>query len=133
MEAFVHHVSLATSNLPRALAFYRDTLGLRELNRPSLAHPGAWLETGPSQIHLIEYAGGTFRHEGVIDNLDVHYALRVADFEATVQELVDKGYHEEAGDDEMKRMVVKRKSPVGFPQIYLLDPDRHVVEINAAA
>jgi glyoxylase I family protein len=28
--------------------------------------------------------------------------------------------------------VIKRKGPAGFPQIYLLDPDGHVLEINAA-
>ena len=133
MEAFVHHVSLATSDLPRALAFYCGVLGLKQIHRPELSNAGAWLKTGASQIHLIDYPDGTFRRKSVIDNHDVHYALRVADFEAAVQELAEKGYREDAGENDPKRVLVKRKSPVGFPQIYLLDPDQHVVEINAAA
>jgi glyoxylase I family protein len=133
LEAFVHHVSLATSDLPRALAFYRDVLGLKQVDRPNLSNAGAWLETGHSQIHLIDYAEGTFRRKNVIDNQDVHFALRVADFEAAVQELAEKGYREDAGENDPKRVLVRRESPVGFPQIYLMDPDQHVVEINAAA
>jgi glyoxylase I family protein len=133
MEAFVHHVSLATSDLPRALAFYCGVLGLKQIDRPTLPNAGAWLETGPSQIHLIDYPNGTFRRKGVIDNHDVHFALRVADFEAALNELTDKGYREDAEENDPRRVLVKRKSPVGFPQIYLMDPDQHVVEINAAA
>jgi catechol 2,3-dioxygenase-like lactoylglutathione lyase family enzyme len=133
LEAFVHHVSLATSDLPRALAFYCGVLGLRQIDRPALTNAGAWLETGASQIHLIEYPNGTFRRKSVIDNQDVHFALRVADFEAAVQELAEKGYREDAGESHPRRVVIKRRSPVGFPQIYLIDPDEHVVEINAAA
>jgi glyoxylase I family protein len=133
LEAFVHHVSLATSDLPRALAFYCGVLGLKQIHRPNLPNAGAWLETGPSQIHLIDYAGGTFRRKNVIDNQDVHFALRVTDFEAAVHELAEKGYREDAGENDPKRVLVRRESPVGFPQIYLMDPDQHVVEINAAA
>ena len=133
MQAFVHHVSLATSDLPRALAFYRDVLGLKKIDRPALSNAGAWLETGSSQIHLIDYPNGTFRRKSVIDNQDVHYALRVDDFEAAVQELAERGYREDAGENDPKRVLIKRKSPVGFPQIYLMDPDQHVVEINVAA
>jgi hypothetical protein len=28
--------------------------------------------------------------------------------------------------------VINRKSPVGYPQAYLLDVDRNIIEINAA-
>ena len=133
MEAFVHHVSLATSDLPRALAFYCGVLGLKQIDRPNLPNAGAWLETGPSQIHLIDHPKGTFRRKSVIDNHDVHFALRVADFEAALKELTEKGYREDAGESDPMRVLVKRKSPAGFPQAYMLDPDQHVVEINAAA
>jgi catechol-2,3-dioxygenase len=41
LEAFVHHVSLATSDLPRALAFYCGVLGLKQIHRPNLTNAGA--------------------------------------------------------------------------------------------
>jgi hypothetical protein len=31
------------------------------------------------------------------------------------------------------RVMVRRNSPAGFPQLYLLDPDRNIIEINGAA
>jgi glyoxylase I family protein len=133
LEAFVHHVSLATSDLPRALAFYRDVLGLKQIDRPPFSIGGAWLEAGSSQIHLIDYPDGTFRRRSSIDNNDVHFALRVADFEAALTELSEKGYREDAAEDDPTRVLVKRTGLAGFPQAYLVDPDQHVVEINAAA
>lgn len=39
----------------RALAFYCDVLGLSvDASRPDLGYPGAWLDIGPQQIHLLE-------------------------------------------------------------------------------
>jgi glyoxylase I family protein len=51
----VHHVSLLVGDTGRALAFYRDLLGLAvDASRPELGYPGAWLVVGAAQIHLIE-------------------------------------------------------------------------------
>lgn len=50
----LHHVSLIVADTARALAFYRDLLGLELAERPSLAFPGAWLRIGGRQIHLLE-------------------------------------------------------------------------------
>ena len=50
----VDHVSFAVRNLERALAFYRDVLGLAVAPRPDLGIPGAWLQAGDAQVHLIE-------------------------------------------------------------------------------
>jgi glyoxylase I family protein len=133
LEAFLHHVSIITSDLPRALTFYRDTLGLKQMARPPFSIGGAWLEAGSSQIHLIDYPDGTFRRRSSIDNNDVHFALRVAGFEAALMELSEKGYREDAEENDPRRVLVKRTGLAGFPQAYLLDPDQHVVEINAAA
>lgn len=51
----IHHVSLIVSDTRRALKFYHDLLGLScEDNRPDLGYPGAWLQVGGQQIHLLE-------------------------------------------------------------------------------
>lgn len=49
-----HHVSLIVADTTRALAFYRDLLGLQLAARPPLDFPGAWLQVGERQIHLLE-------------------------------------------------------------------------------
>jgi len=88
----LHHVSLLVADTGRALAFYRDLLGL-ELDpaRPDLGYPGAWLWVGTLQIHLLELPnpdpqvgrpahGGRDRHLAlVLDDLAwLEQRLRVA-------------------------------------------------------
>ncbi len=133
MNTFVlHHVSIVTANLERSLAFYRDVLGLQQIDRPSFDIAGAWLASGPSQVHLIDYSKGTYRGKSTIDTNDIHFALRVVDFDETLSVLAAKGFREDAPEGDPMRVVVRRKGLAGFPQAYLLDPDRHVVEINSA-
>jgi len=128
----VHHVSMATKDLEQSLAFYRDVLGLRPGPRPNFPNMGAWLDLGATQVHLIVHPEGTFRASGNVDNDDCHFALRVEDFDAALDRLAQNGYAEDAPEGSGKRLLVKRHGLAGFPQAYVLDPDGHVVEINAA-
>src|SRR4030067_1815938 len=51
----IQHVSVIVADTERALAFYRDVLGLPvDAQRPDLGYPGAWLTIGAQQIHLLE-------------------------------------------------------------------------------
>lgn len=50
----VHHVSLLVQDTQAALAFYCGILGLAQLPRPELGYPGAWLQLGMQQLHLLE-------------------------------------------------------------------------------
>jgi glyoxylase I family protein len=51
----LHHASLLVADTGRALAFYRDLLGLSvDTSRPDLGYPGAWLQVGGRQMHLLE-------------------------------------------------------------------------------
>ena len=51
----IHHASLIVSDPAKALGFYRDLLGMEvAADRPSLGFPGAWLQVGGQQIHLLE-------------------------------------------------------------------------------
>jgi catechol 2,3-dioxygenase-like lactoylglutathione lyase family enzyme len=56
--AGIHHCAVIVSDLERALRFYREVLGLREVHIPGLrASSGygniCWLEAGNCQIHLL--------------------------------------------------------------------------------
>lgn len=49
------HASVIVADTARALEFYRDLLGMRvRPDRPDLGYPGAWLEVGGQEIHLLE-------------------------------------------------------------------------------
>ena len=49
------HSSLLVQDTDRSIEFYRDVLGLQvDYRRPDLGFPGAWLNVGEQQIHLLE-------------------------------------------------------------------------------
>src|SRR5262245_19063845 len=128
----LHHVSLGVRDLERSRAFYRDVLGLKEITRPPFDFPGAWLGIGATQqYHLIVHPQTTFRGDKGIDTRENHLALRVASYQATREYLHSKGYREDAGPDDPMRLQTNPHAVAGFPQMYIVDPDRHVIEINA--
>lgn len=48
------HVSFIVADTRRSLAFYQQILGLEvDPGRPDLGYPGAWLNIGDGQIHLL--------------------------------------------------------------------------------
>jgi glyoxylase I family protein len=80
----VLHVSFIVENTAKSLNFYTGVLGMPvNESRPTLGYPGAWLQCGEQQIHLLELAnpdpvqgrpehGGRDRHAAFsVDNLDV--------------------------------------------------------------
>ena len=127
----LHHVSLVTRDINSALLFYRDVLGLEEVQRPAFPINGRWLRSGTVEIHLIAMPEGTFRPKPVIDHNDVHFAIRVPDFEAEIARLKTLGYHEEDASGDSKQLRINRNGKAGYPQVYLIDTDNHVIEINA--
>jgi glyoxylase I family protein len=77
------HASLIVADTATALEFYGDVLGMQvNPSRPDLGFPGAWLDVGAQQIHLLELPnpdpvsdrpthGGRDRHTAIsIDNLN---------------------------------------------------------------
>ncbi|WP_421696536.1 VOC family protein [Aestuariivirga sp.] len=131
-ELALHHVSVPTSNLAVSTEFYETVLGLRRVPRPPFPIEGVWYAVGPLQIHLTAHAHANFRTAKSVDNDDVHFALRVEDFEAAVATLKSHGYDETFEGDHPKRLILKRTGMAGFPQVFLMDPERNVIEINRA-
>lgn len=108
----VHHVSINVDDVDAAVAFYVEQLGLgRRTDRPDFRFGGAWLDAGGQQVHLIEGALPGDRGQ--------HFALRVADLDATIAELRAAG------------LEVSDASPVGTGrQAFLHDPAGNLVELH---
>lgn len=129
----IHHISLTVSNLEKSRQFYRETLGLKEIRRPDFPFPGAWFQVGEhEQLHLIVHSEATFRGTKGIDTRDNHFAVRVSSYKRAVDFLRSRGFREDLDNTDPLRMEVRPHPTAGFPQIYILDPDHHVIEINAA-
>jgi glyoxylase I family protein len=117
-EAFgIHHASLIVSDTERSLGFYRDLLGLPLADRPELAFPGAWLQVGRGQIHLLELPNpdpveGRPRHGG----RDRHLALSIEGLDAVARRL------ERAG-------IEFTRSRSGRSAIFCRDPDANALEL----
>ena len=81
----VDHVAINVPDVPGAVAFYTETLGLvQNHTRPDFGFPGAWLDTASGQqVHLIEAE--------VPKNVGQHFALVFDDLAATVAALRDRG------------------------------------------
>ena len=108
----VHHVSINVEDVDAALAFYVDTLGMRARDdRPDFGFPGAWLDAGSQQLHLIGAPTPPAKGQ--------HFALRVDDLTAVVSELRDRGVE------------VSEPMTVGASlQAFLHDPSGNQIELH---
>ena len=137
----VHHVSLPVRDLERARTFYSGALGLVETERPPFSFAGAWYRVGDSSLHLIEAEASeapTLRGEKGIDSHDAHFAIRVRSYSGAIAHLESQGFraseekHPRPSAANPKPMRLSPAGAAGFPQIYILDPDHNVIEINAS-
>jgi catechol 2,3-dioxygenase-like lactoylglutathione lyase family enzyme len=127
----LHHVNVIVTDLPRSLAFYEKLFGLTIIERPPFKNAGAWLGCGALQVHLSVHPPGSFR-TGNVDGADTHFAFRTDDFDSALATLTANGFREDAAEDDPMHVMVRRNGPAGFPQLFLLDPDRNIIEINDA-
>jgi glyoxylase I family protein len=128
----LHHVNVIVTDLPRSLAFYQQMFGLTIIERPPFKNDGSWLACGALQVHLSLYPPGSFR-AGNVDGADCHFAFHTDDFDGALATLIANGFREDAAEDDPMHIMVRRNGPAGFPQLFLLDPDRNIIEINGAS
>src|SRR4051794_21931373 len=117
----LHHVSLTVTDLERAKHFYSNILCLKEIQRPDFDFPGAWYEIEGQQLHLIELPSSqTIRQDKRISSREGHFALRVMDYNETLNWLKEKEVE----------LLEKPNSISGFAQIFCADPDGNLIELN---
>ncbi len=119
------HVTLICADLEATRRFYADFLGMREVERPAFKFPGLWFQSGDVQIHATQESSEAGKAGwGERGNSSVsrghHIAFAVDD--------VQKALHiVEANNIRIASPLQQR--PDGFKQLYIYDPDDHVIEL----
>ena len=123
------HGGLLVSDVERSVRFYVDALGLEQVERPATFDtPGAWLQVGAQQIHLIgETEPGraramTPRYDAaeIVIGYGTHLALDVEDLDAAIARAAEAGVHPPGA-------VFARGD--GVKRVFFTDPDGHVIEL----
>jgi|tagenome__1003787_1003787.scaffolds.fasta_scaffold20801166_2 catechol 2,3-dioxygenase-like lactoylglutathione lyase family enzyme len=123
------HGSLLVSDVAAALRFYTGALGLTEVPRPpTFDAPGAWLQVGEQQIHLVGEAepgraarmSPPYDHEEIVIGYGNHLALVVDDLDAVLARAREHGV---APPGE----IIARGD--GVRRTFVTDPDGHVIEL----
>lgn len=115
---------LEVADLERSVTFYRDKLGMKEVERWHDPRPGVWVAMGTNQVLGLWPAKSGGPGVGLYDSrggAHVHFALYVAP--GTLDAWMTK----------LRTAGVEIKGPVDFApgnrSIYVDDPDGNVVEL----
>jgi catechol 2,3-dioxygenase-like lactoylglutathione lyase family enzyme len=112
----LNHTAIHVVDVERSVAFYRDVLQLEQIERPNFDFAGAWFQTGPGQeLHIICKEGGSYTVP-----LERHTAYRIPDIAEAKAHLDSLGIEYDG----------PRNRPDGPWQLFLNDPDDHVVELT---
>jgi catechol 2,3-dioxygenase-like lactoylglutathione lyase family enzyme/uncharacterized protein YunC (DUF1805 family) len=121
----IDHATLVVKDLVQARKFYVELLGMREVPRPAFSFAGLWFQAGTTQIHLIlEYSGsgpaGNLLPENRRGPRTHHLAFEVNDVELATAHLKAQ---------QIPLLAGPYPRPDGYLQVFLADPDGHVIEL----
>jgi catechol 2,3-dioxygenase-like lactoylglutathione lyase family enzyme len=109
----VDHVAINVPDVPAGITFYTEVLGLTQnFTRPDFGFPGAWLDAGNQQVHLVELDPPP--------NLGQHFALLYDDIVPVVAHLRSLGL--EVSDPAM--------NDAGRRQAFVRDPWGNAIELH---
>jgi lactoylglutathione lyase len=110
------HVAIHVRDVEASCRFYREVMRLEPLPRPAFDFPGAWFRLGATQeLHIIgDRTQPVFSH-----NRGNHFALKTGNLDAWESHFKSVGFVPK----------VRKRRPDGAEQMFLQDPDGHVIEL----
>jgi catechol 2,3-dioxygenase-like lactoylglutathione lyase family enzyme len=119
------HVTIICANLEATRRFYVEMLGMKEVSRPAFKFPGLWFQIGNVQIHAtqesLEAGKAGWDDRGVkVVSRGHHIAFAVADVTDALKIVEAHG---------VRIASPLQQRPDGYKQVYLYDPDGHLVEL----
>jgi catechol 2,3-dioxygenase-like lactoylglutathione lyase family enzyme len=121
----IDHITLVVKDLARSSRFYGEVLGMQPIDRPDFAFAGRWFQAGNTQIHM-NLEGAEAGRAGLpplaakSPSRGFHFAFEVDDCDGAASRLGQLGIPIVSGP---------RSRPDGARQLYIYDPDGHLVEI----
>ncbi len=125
----LHHVAICVADLEASRHFYVDVLGMDEVKRPLTFHfKGQWFHKYGVEIHTIhQEAAGQLPGDAknmIKPGRDItfarHFCFSIRNVAETINTLTNNGIELGAGP---------RPRGDGATQIYMYDPDGHLVEL----
>jgi len=121
----IDHVTFVVADLEQSRTFYGDVLGMQPAPRPPFNFVGLWFAAGNTYVHLIlehDQSGpaGASIPENVSISRTRHVAFEVASARQTIDLLAEHGVPIVSGP---------KNRPDGPIQLYVLDPDRNLIEL----
>jgi glyoxylase I family protein len=113
-----HHAAIRVSDVDRARDFYINVLGFKQIPRPDVPSPGAWLTLGDAQVHLIHGPAAQYSGESAMVTRP-HIAIVIDDFANASAELERHG---------IKHRVMM--GSVAGSVVLLHDPDGNAIELR---
>jgi catechol 2,3-dioxygenase-like lactoylglutathione lyase family enzyme len=119
------HVTLICADLEATRRFYVDLIGMTQVPRPAFKFPGMWFQLGNMQIHATGQSpeagkAGWADQGNTIVSRGHHIAFAVDDVSEALKTVELQG---------VRIASPLQQRPDGFKQLYLYDPDGHVVEL----
>jgi catechol 2,3-dioxygenase-like lactoylglutathione lyase family enzyme len=119
------HVTIICADLEATRRFYVDLLGMAEVQRPAFKFPGLWFQLGNVQIHATGESpesgtAGWGNQAGTVTSRGHHIAFQVDDVRAASEIAQANG---------VRIASPLQQRPDGYKQVYLYDPDGHLVEL----
>jgi catechol 2,3-dioxygenase-like lactoylglutathione lyase family enzyme len=119
------HVTLICADLEATRRFYVEVLGMNEVPRPAFRFPGLWFQMGGVQIHATQESpeagrAGWADQGGKVVSRGHHIAFCVDDVSQALAIVENHG---------VRIASPLQHRPDGYRQLYLYDPDGHVVEL----
>jgi lactoylglutathione lyase len=112
----LNHVALHVQDVEISCQFYREVLQLAPMGRPAFTFPGAWFRLGAEQeLHLI----GDRVQPVISHHRGNHFALRTDDLDGWEAHFKKIGF----------TYTPRKQRPDGAWQIFVNDPDGHVIEL----
>lgn len=122
-KAILNHQALYVTDLKKSADFYKDIIGLEQIDEPFKIGKHVWLKTGPhTSLHLIL---GADSKKDYFKNHHICFSVPSLEAFISILKKTKIEWEDAAGK---KRSITSR--PDGVQQIWLQDPDGYWLEIN---